>query len=47
MSLIYFENLSQHFRILNRREGLDGAFRYAFTDRISTKGVNSYTGTRS
>jgi len=31
MSLIHIENLSKHFKILNRREGLSGAFRFAFT----------------
>ena len=30
MSLIHIENLSKHFRILHRREGLSGAFRFAF-----------------
>jgi ABC-2 type transport system permease protein len=87
MSLIHIENLSKHFKILNRREGLIGAFRFAITHIIpigfvafypsqlflrpedvssllyfspfigiglfalaywiSTKGVNSYTGTGS
>ena len=31
MGLIYIENLSKYFKILNRREGLGGAFRFAFT----------------
>ena len=31
MSLIHIENLSKHFKFLNRREGLSGAFRFAFT----------------
>ncbi len=31
MNLIHIENLSKHFKILNRREGLSGAFRFAFT----------------
>jgi ABC-2 type transport system permease protein len=31
MSLRHIENLSNHFRILNPREGLNGAFRFAFT----------------
>ena len=31
MSLIHIENLSKHFKILNRREGLGSAFRFAFT----------------
>lgn len=31
MSLIHIQNLSKHFKILNRREGLGGAFRFAFT----------------
>jgi ABC-2 type transport system permease protein len=31
MSRIHIENLSKHFKILNRREGLIGAFRFAFT----------------
>jgi hypothetical protein len=30
MSLIHIENLSKQFKILNRREGLGGAFRVAF-----------------
>ena len=31
MGLIYIENLSKYFKILNRREGLGSAFRFAFT----------------
>jgi ABC-2 type transport system permease protein len=31
MSLIHIDNLTKHFKILNRREGLRGAFRFAFT----------------
>jgi ABC-2 type transport system ATP-binding protein len=31
MSLIHIENLTKHFRILNRREGLSGAFRDLFS----------------
>ena len=31
MSLIYIENLSKHFKILNGRAGLSGAFCFAFT----------------
>jgi len=31
MSLIHIQNLSKQFKILNRREGLSGAFRVAFT----------------
>ena len=31
MSLIHIQNLSKQFKILNRREGLNGAFRVAFT----------------
>ena len=31
MSLIHLQNLSKQFKILNRREGLSGAFRVAFT----------------
>ena len=31
MSLIHIENLSKHFKILNRREGLRDAFRSVFT----------------
>jgi ABC-type uncharacterized transport system permease subunit len=31
MSLIHIKNLSKQFEILNRREGLSGAFRVAFT----------------
>lgn len=30
MSLIHIENLSKHFKILNRRQGLSGAFRDLF-----------------
>ena len=31
MSLIHFEGLTKHFKILNRRVGRYGAFRAAFT----------------
>ena len=31
MSLIHIDNLSKHFKILNRREGLSGAFRDLFS----------------
>lgn len=31
MRLIHIENLSKHFKIFNRREGLSCAFRFAFT----------------
>ena len=31
MSLIHIENLSKHFKILNRRQGLSGAFRDLFS----------------
>ena len=31
MSLIHIQNLSKQFKILNRREGLSGAFHLAFT----------------
>jgi len=31
MTLIHLQNLSKQFKILNRREGLRGAFRVAFT----------------
>jgi len=31
MSLIHTENLTKHFKILNRRAGLSGAFRFTFT----------------
>ena len=31
MSLIHIENLSKHFKVLNRREGLRGAFRDLFS----------------
>jgi ABC-2 type transport system permease protein len=31
MSLIHLQDLTKHFKILNRREGLTGAFRFAFT----------------
>jgi ABC-type uncharacterized transport system permease subunit len=58
MSLIHIQNLSKQFKILNRREGLSGAFRalfspivglglFALTYWIWTKGVNNYTGTGS
>ena len=31
MSRIHIENLTRHFRILHRREGLSGTFSFAFT----------------
>jgi viologen exporter family transport system permease protein len=31
MSVIHIENLSKHLKILNRREGPSGAFRFVFT----------------
>ena len=31
MSLTHIENLSKHFKILNRREGLGSAFCFEFT----------------
>jgi ABC-2 type transport system permease protein len=31
MSLIHIKNLCKEFKILNRREGLSGAFHFAFT----------------
>jgi ABC-2 type transport system ATP-binding protein len=36
MSLIHIENLTKHFRILNRREGLGGAFRDLFSGSYRT-----------
>ncbi len=36
MSLIHIENLSKHFSILNRREGLGGAFRDLFSGDYRT-----------
>src|SRR5215208_1041412 len=36
MSLIHIENLSKHFKILNRREGLGGAFRDLFSGNYRT-----------
>ena len=36
MSLIHLENLSKHFKILNRREGLRGAFRDLFSGSYRT-----------
>lgn len=36
MSLIHTENLTKHFRILNRREGLGGAFRDLFSGDYRT-----------
>lgn len=36
MSLIHIENLSKHFKILNRREGLGGAFRDLFSGSYRT-----------
>ena len=42
MSLIHIENLSKHFRILNRREGMSGAFRDLFSGSYRT--VEAVTG---
>ena len=36
MTLIHIENLSKHFKILNRREGLSGAFRDLFSGSYRT-----------
>src|SRR5512138_474336 len=36
MSLIHTENLTKHFKILNRREGLSGAFRDLFSGNYRT-----------
>src|SRR6185436_14906895 len=36
MSLIHIENLSKHFKILNRREGLTGAFKDLFSGDFRT-----------
>lgn len=36
MSLIHLQNLSKHFKILNRREGLSGAFRNLFSGDFRT-----------
>jgi viologen exporter family transport system ATP-binding protein len=36
MSLIHIENLTKHFKILNRREGLSGAFRDLFSGDYRT-----------
>src|SRR6476619_6426758 len=36
MSLIHIEDLSKHFKILNRREGLSGAFRDLFSGDYRT-----------
>jgi ABC-2 type transport system ATP-binding protein len=36
MNLIHIENLSKHFKILNRREGLGGAFRDLFSGSYRT-----------
>jgi len=36
MSLIHIEDLSKHFKILNRREGLSGAFRDLFSGSYRT-----------
>ena len=36
MSLIHIDNLSKHFKILNRREGLSGAFRDLFSGDYRT-----------
>ncbi|MGE5378499.1 MAG: ABC transporter ATP-binding protein [Bacteroidota bacterium] len=42
MNLIHIENLSKHFKILNRREGLGGAFRDLFSGSYRT--VEAVTG---
>jgi ABC-2 type transport system permease protein len=42
MSLIHIENLSKDYKILNRREGLSGAFRFAFTFIIPIGFVTFY-----
>lgn len=36
MSLIHIQNLNKHFKILNRREGLSGAFRDLFSGNYRT-----------
>lgn len=36
MSIIHIQNLSKHFKILNRREGLSGAFRDLFSGNYRT-----------
>ena len=36
MSLIHIQNLSKEFKILNRREGLGGAFRDLFSGSYRT-----------
>ena len=36
MSLIHIQNLTKHFKILNRREGLSGAFRDLFSGNYRT-----------
>jgi len=36
MSLIHIENLNKHFKVLNRREGLGGAFRDLFSGDYKT-----------
>ena len=36
MSLIHIEDLSKHFKIFNRREGLSGAFRDLFSGDYRT-----------
>jgi ABC-type uncharacterized transport system ATPase subunit len=36
MSLIHIDKLSKHFKILNRREGLSGAFRDLFSGDYRT-----------
>lgn len=36
MSLIHIENLNKHFKVLNRREGLSGAFRDLFSGDYKT-----------
>jgi ABC-type uncharacterized transport system ATPase subunit len=41
MTLIHIQNLSKHFKILNRREGLSGAFKDLFSgDYRSVKAVD-------
>ena len=42
MSLIHIENLSKHFKILNRRQGLGSAFRFAFTYIIPIEFMEFY-----
>ncbi len=42
MSLVQVKDLSKHFKILNRREGLGGVFRFAFTFIIPIGLVSFY-----